>query len=451
MIKQDGKVVEKVYKIGGMYGVALEKIVFWLGKAKEVAESKQQKAIIEKLIEFYQTGNLKTFDEYCVLWVQDTSSIIDFTNGFIEDYGDPLGYRGAWQSMVYVKDIETTRQYEAIAHEAAWFEKNSPIMEEHKKTDAKGVSFKIINAVTAGGDCSPIFPLGVNLPNADWIRATLGSKSVSLGNIAHAYDEAAKSSGVLEEFFTPEQVKLIKEHGNVSDKLHTGLHEVIGHGSGKIMPGVATPAETLKNYASALEEARADLVALYYVMDEHLVEVGLMKSLDVGKAEYNSYIVNGLMKQLARLKKGAIIEQAHMRDRQLLASWTYEKGKEENVIEKKTINNKTYFVINDYQKLRELFGQLLREVQRIKSEGDYEAGKELIENYAVQVDADIHDEVLERYANLNIAPYGGFINPILVPVMRDDDIIDVKIEYPEDFTEQMMFYAKKYRLLPTNN
>lgn len=452
LLKENGKVVEKKYRVGGMYTQAIEKIVYWLGKALTVAESDTQKKSLVKLIEFYKTGDLKTFDDYSILWVKDTEPMIDVTNGFIEVYGDAMGYRGAWQSVVSVKDLEATKRFSKISSEAPWFEKNSPFMEEHKKKNPQGVSYKIINTIVETGDCSPTSPLGVNLPNANWIRAEHGSKSVSLGNIEEAYEEASRKGGTLDEFFTPEQAKLIREHGSLAGKLHTGLHEVIGHGSGKLNEGVGTPKETLKNYSSALEEARADLVALYFLLDEHLVKVGLMPSIDVGKAEYNTYIVNGLMKQLSRLEEGANIEQSHMRNRQLIAKWCLEKGQKDKVIEKKIIDGKTFFVVNDYKKLRKLFGELLREVQRIKSEGDYKAGKALVETYGVKVDKKLHTEVLKRFKKLNLAAYSGFINPVLVAEKdAKGEIVDVKVKYPEDFTKQMLYYADKYGFLPTYN
>jgi dipeptidyl-peptidase-3 len=347
--------------------------------------------------------------------------------------------------------MEATKRINAIGNQAQWFEDNAPIMDEHKKKNVVGISAKVITVVTGAGDVSPSSPIGVNLPNANWIRQNHGSKSVSLGNITESYDNAS-SKGVLEEFcFTDEEVKLAKDHGSLASKLHTDLHEVIGHASGKINPGVGTPKQTLKNYASAIEEARADLVALYYIMDQKLVDIGVMSTLDVGKAEYNSYIRNGLMLQLRRIEPGNNIEESHMRNRQAISKWVYEKGKADNVIEKKVKDGKTYFVINDYQKLRDLFGQLLRETQRITSEGDFEAAKNFIENYGVKVDTELHSEILDRYSNLNVAPYKGFINPRLVPVYEGEKITEVKIEYPDNFTEQMMFYGKNYSFLPTSN
>ncbi|MCB0833174.1 MAG: dihydrofolate reductase [Bacteroidetes bacterium] len=452
LVKENGQIVEKTYKVGGLYSAAIEKIVFWMEKAIAVAENDLQKAALEKLIAYYKTGDLKLFDEYNILWVQDTSSVVDATNGFIEVYGDPLGYRGAYESVVSIKDFEATKRISAIGAQAQWFEDNSPLMEEHKKKNVTGISAKVITVVVESGDASPSTPIGINLPNANWIRKEHGSKSVNLGNIVDGYEKAGQSSGFLEEFaYDPEEVRLAKTYGSLSGNLHTDMHEVIGHASGQINPGIGSPKETLKAYASTLEEARADLVALYYVYDQKLIDIGVMPSLEVGKAEYQSYIRNGLMTQLRRLELGDDIEEAHMRNRQLVAKWVFEKGKTDNVIERKQREGKTYFVINDYDKLKVLFGQLLREIQRIKSEGDYQAGHDLVENYGVKVDQDIHKEVLERAKKLNIAPYGGFINAKLVPVMKGDKIIDVQVEYPADFTEQMMEYAKNYSFLPTLN
>jgi len=451
VVKENGVIKEKVWKVGGMYSPAIEKIVYWLEKASSVAENETQKAALDKLIEYYKTGDLETWDEYNILWVQDTSSRIDVVNGAIEVYSDPLGHKGAWQSLVSIKDLEATKRINAIGNEAQWFEDNSPIMDEHKKKNVVGISAKVITVVTGAGDVSPSSPIGVNLPNATWIRKDHGSKSVTLGNISESYDKAG-SKGVLEEFcYTGEEVNIAKEHGTLSGNLHTDLHEVIGHASGQINPGVGTPKQTLKNYASAIEEARADLVALYYIMDQKLVDIGVMSTLDVGKAEYNSYIRNGLLLQLRRIEPGNNIEESHMRNRQAISKWVYEKGQADNVIEKKIKDGKTYFVITDYQKLRELFGQLLRETQRITSEGDFESAKNFIENYGVKVDKELHKEVLARYEKLNVAPYKGFINPKLVPVFEDEKIVDVKIEYPDDFTEQMMNYGKNYSFLPTVN
>jgi dipeptidyl-peptidase-3 len=451
VVKENGALKEKVWKVGGMYSPAIEKIVYWLEKASTITENEIQKGALDKLIEYYKTGDLKTWDEYNILWVQDTSSRIDVVNGSIEVYNDPLGHKGSYQSVVSIKDLDATKRINAIGNEAQWFEDNSPIMDEHKKKNVVGISAKVITAVVESGDCSPSTPVGVNLPNANWIRQQHGSKSVTLGNISESYDKVS-SVGVLQEFcYSDEEIKLAKDHGTLAGNLHTDLHEVIGHASGQINPGVGTPKQTLKNYASAIEEARSDLVALYYAIDPKLVEIGVMSTTDVGKAEYNSYIRNGLMLQLRRIVPGDNIEESHMRNRQAISKWVYEMGKKDNIIEKKMKNGKTYFVINDYQKLRELFGQLLRDIQKITSEGDFEAAKNFIENYGVKVDPDLHKEVLARYEKLNVAPYKGFINPKLVPTYEDGKITDVKIEYPLDFTEQMMDYAKNHSFLPTNN
>lgn len=449
---EDGNLSEKVWKVGGMYGESLEQVANWLEKAAGVAENDKQKDALTKLVAYYRSGDLKDFDAYNIAWVQDTESDVDVINGFIEVYGDAMGYRGAYESVVQLTDPEASRRIEAISNEAQWFEDNSSIMDEHKKENVKGISARVINVVIESGDASPSTPIGINLPNANWIRAEHGSKSVNLANIVGAYDEASKSSGVLEEFaYNEDEIKRTKEYGSLGDNLHTDMHEVIGHASGKINPGVGTPKETLKAYASTLEEGRADLVALYYMMDEKLVEIGVMPSLEVGKTQYDDYIRNGLMLQLRRLDLGEDIEEAHMRNRQLVAAWAFEKGAADKVIEKVTKEGKTYFVINDYMKLRDIFGQLLREIQRIKSEGDYEAGKNLVEDYGVKVDQAIHAEVLERVEKLGIAPYSGFINPVLEPVMENGEIVDVKVKYPADFTEQHLFYSKNYSLLPAYN
>ncbi|MCZ2356494.1 MAG: dipeptidyl peptidase 3 [Bacteroidia bacterium] len=452
MVKEKGKVTEKVWKVGGMYGQAIEKIVFWLEKAVAVAENDVQKKTLQLLVDFYKTGSLKTFDEYNISWVQDTAASVDVVNGFIEVYGDPLGYKAAYESVVSFKDMEATKRIDAISKNAQWFEDNSPLIPEHKKKNVTGISAKVITVVVESGDASPTTPIGINLPNAEWIRKEHGSKSVNLGNIVNAYDESAKSSGMLQEFAaSEEEMQRTKQYGALSSKLHTDMHEVIGHASGQINPGIGTPKETLKSYASCLEEARADLVALYYIYDQKLIDIGVLPNFDASKAEYDGYIRNGLMTQLVRIKEGEEIEEAHMRNRQLIAKWVFEKGSADKVIEKITQNNKTYFVVRDYAKLRTLFGQLLREIQRIKSEGDYKAGKDLVENYGVKVDAELHKEVLERYKKLNIAPYAGFINPKLVPVEQNGKIVDVKVEYPADFTKQMLEYAKEYSFLPTQN
>ena len=452
LVTTDDGLDEQVWKLGGMYSDAIEQIVYWLEKASGVAENENQKKALDLLIAYYKSGDLAKFDEYCIAWVQDTASRVDVVNGFIEVYGDAMGYRGAFESVVSIKDMEASKRIAAISKEAQWFEDNSTIMDEHKKENVVGISAKVITVVAETGDASPSTPIGINLPNANWIRSEYGSKSVNLGNIVGAYNRIKSSGGASEEFsYSEEEIAIAKKYGALAGDLHTDMHEVIGHASGIINEGIGTPKETMKSYASTLEEARADLVALYFLMDEKLVEMGLMPSMDVGKTEYNGYIKNGMMVQLVRLELGDNLEEAHMRNRQLVASWAYEQGKEENVIEKVTKDGKTYFVVRDYLKLREIFGRLLREMQRIKSEGDYEAGKALVENYGVKVDPVLHKEVRERNEKLGIAPYAGFINPVLVPVMEGDKLVDVKVEYPDDFTEQMLYYAKEYSYLPTYN
>jgi dipeptidyl-peptidase-3 len=453
LLKVDGKIVEKVWKVGGMYSPAIEKIVYWLEKASSVAENEGQKKTLDLLIEYYKTGDLRKFDEYNIAWVNDTESRVDVINGFIEVYNDPMGYRGSYESVVSIKDMEATKRMEAISNEAQWFEDNSPLKDEHKKKNVKGISAKVITVVMEAGDASPSTPIGINLPNANWIRKDHGSKSVNLGNIVYAYDASSKGSKFMDEFAWDEAEKeRSKKYGSYGDILHTDLHEVLGHASGQINPGIGTPKETLKNYASTLEEGRADLFALYYITDKKLMDMGLVESEDLGKSAYDDYIRNGLMTQLKRIEPGENIEESHMRNRQMIAKWAYEKGKAGNVIEKKTRDGKTFFVINDYGKLRVLFGDLLREIQRIKSEGDYEAGKALVETYGVNVDPELHAEVLARFEKLNIAPYGGFINPKLVPVMDESgEITGVNVEYPTDFSDQMMFYGKNYSFLPVEN
>jgi dipeptidyl-peptidase-3 len=451
LIKENGVIKEKTWKVGGMYTQAIEKIVYWLEKAIGVAENPAQKLALEKLVTFYKTGSLKDFDEYNIAWVKDTESAIDVVNGFIEVYEDPLGKKGSFESIVSVKDFEASKRIATIGANAQWFEDNSTLLPEHKKKNVKGISAKVINAVMESGSSAPSTPIGVNLPNNEWIREVHGSKSVNLGNIVEAYERAAGGSVVNEFYYNDAIKKNVLDFAGLADKLHTDMHEVIGHASGQIEPGVGQPHETLKNYASALEEGRADLVALYYLLDKKLVELGVMPSLDYGKASYDEYITKGLMIQLSRIKLGKDIEEAHMRNRQMVAKWAYEKGKAQNVIEKKMENGKTFFVINDYEKLRVLFGELLRELQRIKSKGDYKAGKDLIENYGVKVDLALHKEVLERYKKLDMAPYQGFIQPKLVPIMKDGKIVDVKVEYPTNFTNQMLEYSKNYSFLPVEN
>lgn len=448
LILKDGKLYEDVWKSGGRYGAAIDQIIYWLEQAVTVAENAKQGAALKKLIEYYKTGDLKIWDEYNVLWVQATEGDIDYINGFIEVYGDALGKRASFESIVQITDFEASAQMKKLADNAQWFEDNSTILPEHKKKNVKGVSYKVVQVASESGDASPSTPIGVNLPNNNWIREEHGSKSVSLGNIIASYDKAG-GSGMLTEFaHDEEEIARVKEFGSLAGKMHTSLHEVIGHASGLINKGVGQPSETLKNYASTLEEARADLVALYFIMDPKLIELGLLPSDEVGKAEYDTYIRNGLMTQLVRIELGKNIEEEHMQNRQLVAAWVMEKGASENVIEKVVRDGKTYFNINDYTKLRMLFGELLKEIQRIKSEGDFEAGKALVENYGVKVDQDLHKEVLERVKPLDIAPYSGFVNPVLVPVKNDaGEIIDIKIEYPKSFIEQMLDYGKNYSFL----
>ncbi|MBS1653136.1 MAG: dihydrofolate reductase [Bacteroidetes bacterium] len=451
VVKKDGKLVEEIYKVGGLYTSAIEKIVYWLEKALPFCENDTQKESLEKLISFYKSGSIKDFDDYNIAWVKDTASTVDVVNGFIEVYQDPLGKKGAFESVVSVKDFKASKRIATIGANAQWFEDNSPIMTEHKKKQVKGISAKVINAVIEAGDAAPSTPIGINLPNNEWIREMHGSKSVNLGNIVEAYEQSA-GSNVANEFYYNDDIKQrVINYSGYADKLHTDMHEVIGHASGQLENGVAPSSETLKNYHNALEEGRADLVALYYLYDQKLVDLGVMPSLDYGKAAYDDYITKGLLIQLSRIKPGKDIEEAHMRNRLMVSAWVYEKGKKENVIEKKFENNKTYFVINDYAKLKKLFGDLLREVQRIKSQGDFKAGKALIENYGVKVDPKLHAEIIERYKSLGIAPYAGFIQPKLVPVIEGGEVKDVKVEYPKDFTEQMLYYGKNYAFLPVNN
>lgn len=446
IVKENNEIKEQTYRLGGHYSKVIHQILFWLDLASGVAENKKQQKAIDLLIAYYQTGDLRTWDEYNMAWVKDLDSKIDFVNGFIEDYGDPLGMKATWESIVNIKDVEATKRTTIISENAQWFEDHSPINPKYRKEEVKGVSAKAINVVQLGGDCYPTTPIGVNLPNADWVRKDYGSKSVTIENITYAYDQASKASGFLEEFVLDEnEIALSKKYGTMASNLHTDLHECLGHGSGQLAEG--TSPEALKNYASPLEEARADLFALYFLMDDKMQDLGLFDTKDVAIAEYNGYIRNGLMSQLVRIKLGDTIEQAHMRNRQLVAAWCFKKGKAEQVIEKFTKDGKTYVKINDYNKLRQLFGDLLKEVQRIKSEGDYEAGKALVEDYAVKVDQDLHQEVLGRFEKLNIAPYGGFINPTLKPVLDKGDIVDVVLQYEDDYTKQMLKYSKDFSLL----
>ncbi len=443
---ENGKVAEQVYRIGGLYSAAIEKIVENLEKAKPYAENDAQRDIIEKLIEYYTTGSLKTFDDYSIAWAEDTASQVDFINGFIESYGDPLGMTGSWESIVNFKNIPASRRTETLSANAQWFEDNSPVDPAFRKDEVKGVSAKVITAAILAGDAYPATPIGINLPNANWIRAAHGSKSVTLENITQAYDAANHGSGFDEEFVIDEPTrKLMADYLFITDNLHTDLHECLGHGSGRLMPGVDPDA--LKAHGSTLEETRADLFALYYLADPKLLEIGLLNNPDAYKAEYYKYILNGLMTQLNRIEPGKDIEEAHMRNRALIARWAYEHGKDANVIELVSRDGKTYVQINDYEALRRLFGELLAEVQRIRSTGNYEAGRALVEQYAVKVDPALHKEVLDRYARLNLAPYRGFVNPVYTPVMDGDSITDVKVSYGEGYADQMLRYSRDYSAL----
>ncbi len=444
LVKRDGKVVEEVYKVGGLYSPAIERIVELLGKAAEYAENPRQRDIINSLISYYRTGDLKTFDEYSILWVEDTDSQVDFINGFIESYGDPLGMTGAWESIVNFKNIAASHRTEVLSANAQWFEDNSPVDPRFRKPQVKGVSAKVITAAILAGDAYPATPIGINLPNANWIRAAHGSKSVTIENITEAYDKASHGNGFNEEFVIDQATcDLLDKYLFTTDNLHTDLHECLGHGSGQLLPG--TDPNALKAHDSTLEETRADLFALYYLADPKLLELGLLDNPDAYKAEYYKYILNGLMTQLMRIEPGKDIEEAHMRNRKLIAEWAYEHGKKDNVVEYVVRDGETFIRINDYNKLRQLFGQLLGEIQRIKSEGDYEAGRDLVERYAVKVDPKIHAEVLARYADLNIAPYKGFVNPVY-SLVHDaaGNITDVKISYTEEYIPQMLRYSRDY-------
>lgn len=451
LVKEDGKIQEKVWKVGGLYGQALEKIVYCLKKAEGVAETPEQKAVIAKLMDFYETGDLKTFDEYAILWVKDLNSRIDFVNGFTESYGDPLGMKASWESLVNFKDLEATRRTELISGNAQWFEDHSPVDGQFKKEKVKGVSAKVITAAILAGDLYPATAIGINLPNANWIRSQHGSKSVTIGNITDAYNKAAHGNGFNEEFvYSDAELQLIDKYADVTDELHTDLHECLGHGSGKLLPGVDPDA--LKAYGSTIEEARADLFGLYYVADPKLVELGLTPSADAYKAQYYTYLMNGLMTQLVRIEPGNNVEEAHMRNRQLIARWVYENGAAEKVVELVKKDGKTYVVINDYEKVRDLFGRLLAEIQRIKSTGDYAGAHDLVEAYAVKVDPALHAEVLERYKKLNLAPYKGFVNPKYEAVTdANGTITDVTVTYDEGYAEQMLRYSKDYSTLPSVN
>lgn len=451
LVKENGKIQEKVWKVGGLYGQAIDKIVYWLKKAEGVAENPEQKAVIAELIKFYETGDLKTFDEYAILWVKDLNSLVDFVNGFTESYGDPLGMKASWESLVNFKDMEATHRTEIISGNAQWFEDHSPVDKQFKKDEVKGVSAKVITAAILAGDLYPATAIGINLPNSNWIRSHHGSKSVTIGNITDAYNKAAHGNGFNEEFvYSDAELQLIDKYADLTGELHTDLHECLGHGSGKLLPGVDPDA--LKAYGSTIEEARADLFGLYYVADPKLVELGLTPNADAYKAEYYTYLMNGLMTQLVRIEPGNNVEEAHMRNRQLIARWVFEKGVADKVVELVKKDGKTYVVVNDYEKLRALFGELLSEIQRIKSTGDYQGAHDLVENYAVKVDPALHAEVLERYKKLNLAPYKGFVNPKYEAVVdAAGKITDVKVTYDEGYAEQMLRYSKDYSNLPSIN
>ena len=449
LVKEGGKIYEKTYKLGGMYSDAIEQIIYWLEKAAGVAQEPQKSTLLT-LVEYYKTGDLRLFDQFNIAWTKDTESYIDYVNGFTEDYGDPLGRKGAWESIVNFKNDEATLRTKIISDNAQWFEDNAPINPAFRKAEVRGVSAKVITAATLAGDAYPATPIGINLPNADWIRKEHGSKSVTIDNITEAYAESAHGNGFDEEFILrKEDRQRIEEYGRLGDNLHTDIHECLGHGSGQLAPG--TKGGELKQYSSTLEEARADLFGLYYLGDPKLVELGLVPSFDVAKAQYAEYIMNGMMTQFTRIELGKNVEESHMRNRKLIAEWCYEHGKAENVIEWVVENGKRYVVVNDFERLRTLFGEMLYEVQRIKSEGDFEAGRDLVEKYAVKIDPDLHKEVLERYATLNIQPYAGFINPIYTLVEEDGKVVDVKIEYPDNYIEQMLYYSNNYSFLPTLN
>ncbi len=451
VIKVNGMVTEDVYKSGGRYGAAIDRIVYWLGKASAVADNDTQKKELAILIDYYTTGDLRTWDEYNVAWAKNTESLVDYINGFIENYEDPLGMKATWEAIVDYTDLEASKRTQIITSNAQWFEDNSPVNPEYRKDTVTGVAAKVINIAMLGGDCFPPSPLGINLPNADWIRKEVGSKSVTLANITLAYDKASEGNGFLEEFaFDTDEIARIKKYGSVADALHTDLHECIGHASGKLAAG--TDPNALKNYASPLEEARADLFALYYMMDQKILDLGLLPEREAAAAAYDSYLRNGLLTQIVRIKPGKDIEQAHMRCRSTISHWVYEKGKSENVVEILQRYGKSFVKINDHMKLQALFGNLLKEIQRIKSEGDFEAGKKLIENYGVKIDQQLHTEILERYSKLNLAPYTGFVNPELVPLLDSKgDTIDITVKYVDDFLGQMMSYGINYSFLPVNN
>jgi dipeptidyl-peptidase-3 len=444
VVKRDGKVVEEPYKVGGLYSKAIEKIVYWLQKAATVAESPAQKAYIDELIKFYQTGSLKTFDDYSIMWAEDTQDQVDFINGFIESYGDPLGMTGSWEGMVNFRNEAASHRTQVISQNAQYFESNSPVDNRFKKKEVKGVSAKVITAAILAGDSYPSTPIGINLPNSNWIRAAHGSKSVTIENITDAYNQVAAGNGFNDEFaWSQTEIELMKNYLALADNLHTDLHECLGHASGQLLPGVDPDA--LKAYGSTLEEGRADLFALYYLADPKLVELGIMPNMEAYKAEYYKYIMNGLLTQLTRIEPGKDIEEAHMRNRKFISEWCYQHGKKDNVIEYVKRDGKTFVRVNNYEKLRDLFAELLAEVQRIKSEGDFEAGRVLVETYGVKVDPEIHKEILARYEGLDIAPYKGFVNPIYTPVYdKNGQLIDVKVSYTENYIDQMLRYGQDY-------
>ena len=441
---ESGEIYEEVFSARGRYANSINEIIGHLEKAKNVAENEDQATALKLLIEYYETGDLTKWDDYNIAWVKTTGGDVDYINGFVEVYNDPMGYRGSYETVVQVKDFDASERMAVVADNVQWFEDHSPIMDDHKKESVVGVSYKIVTVAGEAGDASPSTPIGVNLPNANWIRVEHGSKSVSLGNIEDAYHSSA-GKGMAQEFgFSTMHNERAEKYGELGSKMHTALHEVVGHASGKINPGVGTPKQTMKNYSSTLEEARADLVALYFILDDKMQEIGLMENKEPGYAEYDNYMSNGMMLQLRRILPGDDIEEDHMRNRQLVASWAFERGGEENVVERKVIDGKTYFVVNDYEKLRGYFGELLREIQRIKSEGDFEAGRNLVETYGVKVDQELHAEVLRRSEPLNLAPYSGFVNPEMVPVFEGDSIVDIAVEYPMDFLGQMLRYGTTY-------
>lgn len=444
LVKENGHVYEQVWKVGGMYSSAIEKIISWLQKAEDVAENDAQREVIRLLIEFYRTGDLKLFDAYSIAWLKDTDSLVDFVNGFIESYGDPLGMKASWESIVNFKDMEATHRTETISSNAQWFEDHSPVDARFKKTEVKGVSAKVITAAILAGDLYPSTAIGINLPNSNWIRSVHGSKSVTIGNLTDAYNKAARGNGFREEFvYSETERQLLEKYADITDDLHTDLHECLGHGSGKLLPGVYPDA--LKAHGSTIEEARADLFGLYYLPDAKMIELGLVPDVEAYKAEYYSYMMNGLMTQLVRIEPGCTVEEAHMRNRQLIARWALEHGQAEHVVEMVNRDGKTYVRINDYAKLRMLFGKLLAEIQRIKSEGDYEAARQLVETYAVQIDPVLHAEVLQRYRSLHLAPYKGFVNPVYTPQTdKEGNITDVHISYSEGYAEQMLRYSRDY-------